>query len=54
MVNREKGYYRSDGGPEKVFDIGCIDHLKLIAIQARGVVEDAIRYVSFYPADTQP
>ena len=43
MVNREKAYYRSGGGPEKAFDIGSIDHL-----------EDAIRRVSFYPTDNNP
>lgn len=34
VVNREKAYYRSGGGPEKAFDIGSIDHL-----------EDAIRRI---------
>ena len=43
VVNREKAYYRSGGGPEKAFDIGSIDHL-----------EDAIRRVSFYPTDNNP
>merc|ERR1719209_1338191 len=56
VVNREKAYYRSGGGPEKAFDIGSIDHLEdaIRRIQDKNDINLENRLMIRYETATRP